>query len=150
MKGRTLAALLTLVLVLAALGQSIRWRNRMTASRLLSRVEQLTLAAVRYGQAPVKLMADNLEALRRAAPLNPVEVGIPMARGTQYLFLVRRKAPKSTHRPQARASSPGRPHSAATSRYSLWALAKPTCVCSGKKATPRSSRASLAGTNSAR
>lgn len=89
MKGRTLAALLTVVLVLAALGQTVRWHHRMTASRLLSRVEQLTLAAVRYGQAPVKLMADNLESLRRAAPLNPVEVGIPMARGTQYLFLVR-------------------------------------------------------------
>jgi tetratricopeptide (TPR) repeat protein len=88
-KGRTLAALLTLALVLAAMGQAVRWRNRMTANRLLGKVEQLTLAAVRYGQAPVKLMADNLEALHRAAPLNPVEVGIPMARGTQYLFLVR-------------------------------------------------------------
>jgi tetratricopeptide (TPR) repeat protein len=88
-KGRTLAALLTLLLVLATVGQSVRWRNRMTANRLLGRVEQLTLAAVRYGKAPVKLLADNLEALRRAAPLDPVEVGIPMARGTQYLFLTR-------------------------------------------------------------
>lgn len=89
MKGRSLATLLTLLLVLAALGQAVRWRNRMTASRLLGRVEQLTLAAYRYGEAPVKLMADNLEALRRAGQLNPVEVGIPMARGTQYLFLRR-------------------------------------------------------------
>jgi tetratricopeptide (TPR) repeat protein len=88
-KGPTLAALLTLLLVLAAAGQAVRWRNRMTANRLLGRVEQLTLAAYRYGQAPVKLMADNLEALRRAQPLDPVEVGIPMARGTQYLFLTR-------------------------------------------------------------
>ncbi|HKI04883.1 MAG TPA: hypothetical protein VKK31_23085 [Thermoanaerobaculia bacterium] len=89
MKGRTLAAVLTLLLVLAATGQALRWRNRLTANRLLGRVEQLTLAAYRYGQAPVKLMADNLETLHRAAPLNPVEVGIPMARGTQYLFLGR-------------------------------------------------------------
>jgi tetratricopeptide (TPR) repeat protein len=88
-KGSTLAALLTLLLVVATVGQAVRWRNRMTANRLLGRVEQLTLAAYRYGQAPVKLMADNLETLRRAAPLDPVEVGIPMARGTQYLFLAR-------------------------------------------------------------
>ena len=97
MKGRTLAALLTVVLVLATVGQAVRWRNRMTASRLLARVEQLSLAAYRLGRAPAKLMADNLEALRRAAPLNPVEVGIPMARGTQYLFLRRLDAAISSY-----------------------------------------------------
>jgi len=89
MKGRVAGGLLTLLLVLAAAGQAVRWRNRTTANRLLGKVEQLSLEAFRHGQAPVKLMADNLEALRRAAPLNPAEVGIPMARGTQYLFLMR-------------------------------------------------------------
>lgn len=87
MKGRTLAVLLTLLLAVATVGQAFRWHNRMTASRILGRVEALTLAAYRYGRAPVKLMADNLEALRVAAARNPVEVGVPMARGTQYLFL---------------------------------------------------------------
>jgi tetratricopeptide (TPR) repeat protein len=88
-KGRTLAWMLVLALALATAGQTLRWRNRMTASRILGRVEALTLAAYNAGRAPVKLMADNLEALRVAAALNPVEVGIPMARGTQYLFLAR-------------------------------------------------------------
>ncbi len=32
-------------------------------------------------------MSRNLEELRRAAALDPVEVGIPIARGTQYLLL---------------------------------------------------------------
>ena len=97
MKGRILAALLTVLLALATVGQAVRWRNRMTASRLLARVEQLSLAAYRLGRAPAKLMADNLEWLRRAAPLNPVEVGIPMARGTQYLFLGRLDAATSAY-----------------------------------------------------
>jgi tetratricopeptide (TPR) repeat protein len=89
MKGRTLAVILTFLLVVAALGQALRWRDRMAASRLLGRVEALTVAAVRAGRAPVKLMADNLEALQKAESMNPVEVGIPTARGTQYLFLLR-------------------------------------------------------------
>jgi len=88
-KGRTMAWMLVLALVLATAGQTVRWRSRMTASRILGRVEALTLAAYNAGRAPVKLMADNLEALRAAAALNPVEGGIPMARGTQYLFLTR-------------------------------------------------------------
>ncbi len=89
MRGRALAALLVFLLALATAGQTVRWRHRMEASRLLRRVELVSAAVYRSGQAPVKLMADNLETLRRAAPLNPVEVGIPMVRGTQYLFLHR-------------------------------------------------------------
>jgi tetratricopeptide (TPR) repeat protein len=88
-KGRTLAVILTFLLVVATLGQTLRWRDRMAASRLLGRVEALTLAAFRADRVPVKLMADNLEALHRAERMNPVEVGIPTARGTQYLFLGR-------------------------------------------------------------
>ena len=89
MKGRTLAVILTFALVVAAFGQAFRWRDRMAASRLLARVEALTLAAFRADRVPVKLMADNLEALQKAESMNPVEVGIPTARGTQYLFLGR-------------------------------------------------------------
>jgi tetratricopeptide (TPR) repeat protein len=87
--GRTLAVILTLLLALATLGQTVRWRHRMTASRLLAQVESLSLAAVRSGQAPGGMIAANLVALRRAAALDPVEVGIPIARGTQYLLLSR-------------------------------------------------------------
>ena len=89
MSGRTLAVILTVLLALATAGQAVRWRHRLTASRLLAEVEALTLAAARSGQAPAGLLAANLAALRRAAPLDPVEVGIPIARGTQYLLLSR-------------------------------------------------------------
>jgi hypothetical protein len=87
--GRTLAVILTLLLALATAGQTVRWRHRRTASRLLADVESLSLAAVRSRQVPAGMIATNLVALRRAAPLDPVEVGIPIARGTQYLLLSR-------------------------------------------------------------
>ncbi len=89
MKGRALAVILTFLLIVATLGQALRWRDRMATSRLLGRVEALTLAAFRVDRVPVKLMAYNLQALHQAESMNPVEVGIPTARGTQYLFLGR-------------------------------------------------------------
>jgi len=64
----------------------------MTASRLLREVEVRSISAAAAGQAPAQLMEGHLEVLRRAAPLDPVEVGIPIARGTQYLFLARPEA----------------------------------------------------------
>ena len=89
MKGSLLAWPVLALLVVGLAGQSVRWHNRSTASRLLRQVELLSIAAASRGQASPQLMAANLEALRRAAPLDPVEVGIPIARGTQYLFLAR-------------------------------------------------------------
>lgn len=89
MSGRALAVILTVLFALAAAGQAVRWRDRMTASRLLAEVESLSLGAVRSGQVPAGMIAANLESLRRAAALDPVEVGIPIARGTQYLLLSR-------------------------------------------------------------
>ena len=89
MSGRALAVILTLALALAAAGQTVRWRHRTTASRLLAEVEALSLAAARSRQVSPSLIASNLESLRRAAPLDPLEVGIPIARGTQYLLLSR-------------------------------------------------------------
>jgi tetratricopeptide (TPR) repeat protein len=92
MKGRWLAWPVVALLALALAGQTVRWHNRRTASRLLRQVEALSMAAVAAGQAPPRLMATNLEMLRRAALLDPAEVGIPIARGTQYLFLARPEA----------------------------------------------------------
>lgn len=80
------------LLVLSLAGQTARWHRRWTASGLLRQVELLSMAAASRGQAPAQLMERNLEALRRAAPLHPDEVGIPIARGTQYLFLGRPEA----------------------------------------------------------
>lgn len=87
MKGRFLAWLLILVLAIALLGQAARWRARGTAGRILHQVETLTLAAVSSGRAPSYLLPSNLEALRRAAELDPLEIGIPIARGSQYLLM---------------------------------------------------------------
>jgi O-antigen ligase len=88
-KASLLAWPVLALLVLGLAGQTVRWRDRSTASRLLRQVELLSMAAAARGQASPQMMAANLEALRRAAPLDPVEVGIPIARGTQYLFLAR-------------------------------------------------------------
>jgi tetratricopeptide (TPR) repeat protein len=92
MKGRVLVWPLAVLLAVGLLGQTWRWRARMEASQVLRRVELLSMAAATAGQAPSNLMAANLEALRRVAPLDPLEVGIPIARGTQHLFLARPEA----------------------------------------------------------
>src|SRR6185369_5697437 len=86
MKGRLLVWPLMAVLALALAGQTVRWRSRMQAGRLLAQVETLTMVAARQGKAPRGLLQANLEALRRAAILDPVEVGIPIARGSQHLL----------------------------------------------------------------
>jgi Flp pilus assembly protein TadD len=91
-KGRVLVWPVLAVLVLGLSGQTIRWRHRLLASRALREVELLSMAAVSSGRASPQIMAGNLQALRRAAPLDPVEVGIPIARGTQYLLLGRNDA----------------------------------------------------------
>jgi tetratricopeptide (TPR) repeat protein len=84
MNGRVLVWPLAAVLLLALAGQAVRWHARITAGRLLARVEALTLAAASQGSAPRGLLRANLDALRRAAALDPVEVGVPIARGSQY------------------------------------------------------------------
>lgn len=89
MKGKLLVWPLLALLVLGLAGQTVRWVNRLQASRLLREVELLSMAAVSAGRASSQLMFRNLESLRQAASRDPVEVGIPIARGTQYLFLSR-------------------------------------------------------------
>jgi hypothetical protein len=78
------------VLLLIALGwQTLRTSDRITASRLLARVEARTLAAIQQRHAPSTMFAENLAWLDTAARLDPLEIGIPMARGTQFLLLRR-------------------------------------------------------------
>jgi len=76
-----------LLLVLALLAQTGRLRDRMTAGRMLRQVELVSMAMIARGEMPGRLLSGNLELLRRAAVLDPTEVGIPIARGTQYLLL---------------------------------------------------------------
>ena len=76
-----------LLLLLALLGQTGRLMDRLTAGRMLRQVELLSMAAIARNQLPRGLVASNLELLRQAAVLDPTEIGIPIARGTQYLLL---------------------------------------------------------------
>jgi O-antigen ligase len=86
-KGSLLMWPLVLLLGFALFQQTGRLRTRGVASRILHRVELLSMAAVSAGKAPPRLFMDNLQALDRAAALDPSEIGIPIARGTQYLLL---------------------------------------------------------------
>lgn len=83
--GRTLGWALTALLALAWIGQTVRAEWRIAASRLLGRVEAISMAAMRAGRAPAGLLAANLAALDRAAKLDPSEVETQVARGGQFL-----------------------------------------------------------------
>jgi tetratricopeptide (TPR) repeat protein len=85
MNGRILVWPLVLVLGIALGGQSIRWRNRLNVSRLLNTVERMTLPAYRAQRADV--LHTHVELLRRAEERDPLEVGIPIARGSQHFLL---------------------------------------------------------------
>jgi tetratricopeptide (TPR) repeat protein len=86
-RGKFLVWPLLAVVGLAFAAQTIRWRDRRLASRHLYVVEARTRAAIQAGRASRRLFADNLADLDRAARLAPAEVGIPLARGTQYLLM---------------------------------------------------------------
>jgi len=82
-----LAWVAVLLLLLALLAQTGRLRDRLIAGRMLRQVELLSMAAIARNQLPRGLVAANLELLRQAEALDPTEIGIPIARGTQYLLL---------------------------------------------------------------
>ena len=75
------------LLALALLGQTGRMRDKITAGRMLRQVELLSMAAIARNELPRGLVPANLELLRRAQGLDPAEIGVPIARGTQYLLL---------------------------------------------------------------
>jgi tetratricopeptide (TPR) repeat protein len=85
MNGRVIVWPLVLVLGIALVGQTVRWRDRRTASRTLRTVEAVTLAAYK-AQRPDVLRA-HIEILRQAAKRDPLEIGIPIARGSQHFLL---------------------------------------------------------------
>jgi tetratricopeptide (TPR) repeat protein len=89
MSGRQVSMALTLALVVALGWQSLRVRDRIEAGRLLARVESRTRAAIAAGRAPSTLFAEHLAWLDEAARLDPLEIGVPIARGAQYLLLRR-------------------------------------------------------------
>lgn len=82
-----LAWAVVFLLLLALLAQTGRLRDRITAGRMLRHVELLSMAAIARNQMPRGLVPANLALLREAAALDPTEIGIPIARGAQYLLL---------------------------------------------------------------
>lgn len=76
-----------LVLAAALFGQLRHTISRLGASRALHQVELRSKAALAAGRSSRVLFAENLQILRRAAELDPLEVGVPIARGTQHLLL---------------------------------------------------------------
>jgi tetratricopeptide (TPR) repeat protein len=98
--GRTLAWILAALLAVALVAQTVRAQRRIAASRLLGRVDALSLAAARAGRAPAGLLAANLRALDRAAELDPAEVEVLVARGGQFLVFGR---PEAALEPYGRA-----------------------------------------------
>jgi tetratricopeptide (TPR) repeat protein len=86
-RGKQLVWPLLILFGLTLAAQTARWRHRWQASRSLYVVEARTRAAIQAGQASRQLFAENLALLDRAARRAPAEIGVPIARGTQYLLL---------------------------------------------------------------
>ena len=86
MRGSTLGWLLAAGLVAALVGQGSRWHDRLLGSALLRQVELVSISAASSGRVPGNILPAHLELLRRAAELDPAEVGIPIARANQFVL----------------------------------------------------------------
>jgi tetratricopeptide (TPR) repeat protein len=87
MKSRLLVwPLLGLLLAGLAL-QSLRLRGRLLASKLISQVEAVAMAAAGAGpEAIERVLPYGLAALRRAGEADPVAVEVPLSRGSLFLL----------------------------------------------------------------
>lgn len=89
MTGRQLFPFVFVPLLAALAWQTLRTHDRLEAGRLLASVEARTVAAVQARRAPSTMFTEHLAWLDRAARLDPLEIGVPIARGTQFLLLRR-------------------------------------------------------------
>jgi tetratricopeptide (TPR) repeat protein len=87
--GRVLFPFIFAALIAALVWQTLRVRDRIEAGRILASVEARTLTAMRAGSAPPAVFEAHLAWLDRAGRLDPLEIGIPIARGAQFLLLGR-------------------------------------------------------------
>jgi tetratricopeptide (TPR) repeat protein len=78
---------LTAALAVALLFQIARARDLLTARQILRSVEGRTEQLAAAGVADSRILRAHLLALDDAARLDPSEVGVPIARGNQYLLL---------------------------------------------------------------
>jgi tetratricopeptide (TPR) repeat protein len=97
MSGRLLAWALVVALAAALALQSLRFRDRLLASELVNQVEVYAVsAATRRPEALRALLPSSLAALRQAGEADPLDVEVPLARGSFYFLL---------HRPQEAIAS---------------------------------------------
>jgi tetratricopeptide (TPR) repeat protein len=92
-RGRVLVWPLLALLVAALLLQTLRLRNRLLASRLVGQVQAISLAAAGLGagaaDAVERVLPLGLRELRLAGQADPVDVEVPLSRGS-LLLLARR------------------------------------------------------------
>lgn len=98
MNGKLLAALGALAVLVLFTVDLRSHLARLEASRVLHEAEVLTMGALGAGQVPRVLMQQNIRNLRRAAELDPQEVGVRIALGTQYLLLRSAQAAEAAYR----------------------------------------------------
>jgi tetratricopeptide (TPR) repeat protein len=89
MTGRHVFPVVLGALLLALGWQTLRTTDRLHAGRTLALVEARTQAAIARGRAPSTMFAEHLALLATAADLDPLEIGIPIAQGAQFLLLRR-------------------------------------------------------------
>jgi tetratricopeptide (TPR) repeat protein len=89
-RGRVLVWPLLALLLAALLLQTLRLRSRLLSGRLVGQVQAISLAAARSGPDAVeRVMPFALAELRLAGEANPVDVEVPLSRGS-LLLLARR------------------------------------------------------------
>ncbi|MEO1083613.1 MAG: hypothetical protein AAFY88_05175, partial [Acidobacteriota bacterium] len=92
--GRARALMAVLIVALAVVG-TVRFnqaRDLLGASRLVAVAEGSILQVAQEGTVPPPLLQRNLALLRRAAEMDPAEVGVPIAEGGHFLLLKRHGA----------------------------------------------------------
>lgn len=98
MSGRWLSWMLAVLFLVAAFWQHARGRDRLRASALLREAEAISLGLLTAGQAPRAYLQQNIRNLRLAADLDPLEVGVPLALGSQFLLLSSPQAAAEAYR----------------------------------------------------
>jgi tetratricopeptide (TPR) repeat protein len=86
-RGRALAWALIAVLVAALVMQAVRLRDRLLSSRLVLQVQAISLAAARSGPGAVgRVLPIGLAELRVAGEADPVNIEVPLSRGSLFLL----------------------------------------------------------------
>jgi tetratricopeptide (TPR) repeat protein len=116
--GRRLFPFVFIGLAVALGWQTLRTNDRLTASRLLAQVEVRTMAAMQARRAPSTMFAEHLAWLETAARLDPLEIGVPIARGSQFLLLRRPDEALAAYR--AAAALEPRPEIDMNIGHALW------------------------------